>query len=159
MDMLPMPPRNADSLNSPKGIATTIVTVFHIGAQDRDLDALADIVAGADWKLCPNTRWSVAAADDLPSAASTTPIVLCERESDAGTWKDILESIGRFPTPPMLIVASRMADERLWAEALSLGAYDVLSKPYQASEVIRVLSMAWLHWSNSGKKATLAQAS
>jgi DNA-binding response OmpR family regulator len=60
--------------------------------------------------------------------------------------------------PPLLIVASRTADEYLWAEALNLGAYDVLSKPYHPAEVIRVLSMAWLHWRNRHEPAALAQA-
>jgi CheY-like chemotaxis protein len=39
------------------------------------------------------------------------------------------------PDPPMLIVTSRLADDYLWAEALNLGAYDVLAKPFDASEV------------------------
>jgi DNA-binding response OmpR family regulator len=88
------------------------------------------------------------------------PIVLCERESVAGNWKQVLESVGRISAPPMLIVTSRTADEYLWAEALNLGAYDVLAKPYHPVEVVRVLSMAWLHWMNrlSGN-ATMAQAS
>jgi CheY-like chemotaxis protein len=59
----------------------------------------------------------------------------------------------------MLIVASRTADEYLWAEALNLGAYDVLSKPYRPAEVVRVLSMAWLQWMNRrAPAAALAQA-
>jgi DNA-binding response OmpR family regulator len=86
------------------------------------------------------------------------PIVLCERESVTGSWKDMLETVGRFPAPPMLIVTSRTADEYLWAEALNLGAYDVLSKPYHAPEVVRVLSMAWLHWTNRRTAATMTQA-
>jgi DNA-binding response OmpR family regulator len=88
------------------------------------------------------------------------PIVLCESESRAGSWKDVLESVGRFSAPPMLIVASRTADEYLWAEALNLGAYDVLSKPYRPAEVVRVLSMAWLHWMNRRTaNVAMAQAS
>ena len=142
------------------------VTVFHVGPQDHDLCVLADILERTDWKLCPGTKWSLAATDDLPSAAARVgkngvPIVLCERESVAGTWKDVLEHVTSFSVPPMLIVASRTADEYLWAEALNLGAYDVLSKPYRAAEVVRVLSMAWLHWMNRHTMPlrSLAQAS
>jgi hypothetical protein len=32
------------------------------------------------------------------------------------------------------------------AEALNVGAYDVLSKPFNRTEVIRIVSLAWLHW-------------
>ena len=131
-----------------------------------DLCVLADILERTDWKLCPGTQWSLAATEDLPSAAARVgkhgvPIVLCERESVAGTWKEVLEHVTSFSVPPMLIVASRTADEYLWAEALNLGAYDVLSKPYRAAEVVRVLSMAWLHWMNRNTMPVrnLAQAS
>ena len=129
------------------------VTVFHVGPQDQDLRALAEILDHTDWKLCPGTRWTLAATDDVPSAAARlrsekVQIVLCEQNSAAGNWKDVLESMGTFSVPPMVIVTSRTADEYLWAEALNLGAYDVLSKPYRPAEVVRVLSMAWLHWTN-----------
>jgi hypothetical protein len=29
---------------------------------------------------------------------------------------------------------------------LNIGAYDVLAKPFDRKEVIRILSLAWLHW-------------
>ena len=59
-----------------------------------------------------------------------------------------MENILVLPDPPVLIVTSRLADEYLWAEALNLGAYDVLAKPFDASEVIRVLYSAWRHWTD-----------
>jgi DNA-binding response OmpR family regulator len=39
--------------------------------------------------------------------------------------------------PPLLIVSSRLADEHLWAEALNLGVFDVLAKPFQSEEVLQ----------------------
>jgi len=144
---------------------SAIVTVYHIGPEDQDLRVLADIVNQTDWKLCPGTEWRLSTAENLSSAApkltsGKSPIVLCERESAAGNWKDMLESLRKFSVPPLLIVTSRTADEYLWAEALNLGAYDVLAKPYQLPEVVRVLSMAWLHWMHRRTApAALAQAS
>lgn len=143
------------------------VTVFHVGPQDQDLRVLADILDRTDWKMCPGTRWTLAATEDVSAATARlrserVPIVLCERETVAGSWKDMLESVGAFPAPPLLIVTSRTADEYLWAEALNLGAYDVLSKPYHPAEVVRVLSMAWLHWMNrrtATATAAMARAS
>ena len=60
----------------------------------------------------------------------------------------MLARIKRLPTPPLLIVTSRLADEYLWAEALNLGAYDVVAKPFDSHELIRVVSFAWLHWND-----------
>jgi DNA-binding response OmpR family regulator len=45
-------------------------------------------------------------------------------------------------------VTSRVADDSLWAEVLNLGAYDLLMKPFDLTEVFRVVSLAWRHWKN-----------
>lgn len=73
------------------------------------------------------------------------PVILCEQEVP-GTWREMLERISPMEHPPFLVVTSRLADEYLWAEALNVGAYDVLSKPFNRTEVIRTVCMAWLRW-------------
>ena len=66
------------------------------------------------------------------------------------------------PTPP-LIVADHLGDERLWAEVLNLGCYDLLLKPFEAKEVLRVVSAAWQSWGSrlerlgTGHKPALSQ--
>ena len=72
--------------------------------------------------------------------------VVCERDLLPGTWMDMLEDIKALPNPPSLIVASRLADERLWAEALNLGAWDVLATPFNPTEVLRSVKSGWQHW-------------
>jgi DNA-binding response OmpR family regulator len=49
---------------------------------------------------------------------------------------------------PLLIVTSPANDHGLWAELLSLGGYDVLIKPFQTDEVLRVLGVALDFWSD-----------
>src|ERR1039457_7733253 len=63
-----------------------------------------------------------------------------------GSWTQLLAEIRLLSVSPFLIVTSRVADDYLWAEALNLGAYDVLAKPFDRTEVTRILSSAWLHW-------------
>ena len=58
----------------------------------------------------------------------------------------MLDHISLLPDPPLLIVTSRLADERLWAEALNLGAWDVLARPFDEDEVSRIVSVAGQHW-------------
>lgn len=58
-----------------------------------------------------------------------------------------------LPEPPCFIVTSELADEYLWAEALNLGAYDVLIKPFDPIELIRSLSLAW-QYSESRREIT-----
>jgi DNA-binding response OmpR family regulator len=64
------------------------------------------------------------------------------------TWTDLLDQINILAKAPSLIVASRLADERLWAEALNLGAWDVLVRPFDPLELIRSVKLAWDHWHN-----------
>ena len=75
-----------------------------------------------------------------------TPIVLCDSQPATGTWQQLLAALSKLPDPPLLIVTSRVADERLWAEALNLGAHDVLAKPYENTEVLWVLNAALRCW-------------
>ena len=37
---------------------------------------------------------------------------------------------------------------------LNLGAYDVLSKPFDRAEVLRIISLAWLHWKEEASTKT-----
>jgi len=45
-----------------------------------------------------------------------------------GDWKDILKALFGVSCSPALIVASHLADDRLWAEVLNLGGYDLFDK-------------------------------
>jgi len=74
-------------------------------------------------------------------------ILLCDGDGDQDAWRTVLAECHRFQHPPCLIVTSRLADERLWAEALNLGAYDVLAKPFDSREVRHALNRASLDWS------------
>jgi DNA-binding NtrC family response regulator len=76
----------------------------------------------------------------------TVAVLLCERDQPDGCWHDLLEGAAKHASPPSLIVSSRLADEYLWAEVLNLGGYDVLIKPFDCDEVLRVTSSALRSW-------------
>jgi DNA-binding NtrC family response regulator len=84
------------------------------------------------------------------------PVVICECKLPDGDWKLVLRECDSVPVRPNLIVSARMADERLWAEVLNMGAFDLLAAaPFEAEEVIRVTESAWLAW-NRGRGQTVA---
>jgi FixJ family two-component response regulator len=60
---------------------------------------------------------------------------------------------------PQVVVTSRHADETLWAEALSLGAFDVLVAPANQQEFFRMLSSAWQNWKERHQPCHAASAS
>ena len=104
---------------------------------------LRTIFAPFPWKLAS----VVTLAQGVRQAKSqSVPVIVCERDFQDGDWKLLLEEIGRLTKPPRLIVASRFADERLWAEVLNLGGHDVLATPFDADEVHRVVSYAVDSW-------------
>ena len=85
-------------------------------------------------------------------------VVLCERDLSPGDWKDMLERVRYVTDAPPLIVTSRHADDRLWAEALGCGAYDVLAKPFDRRELVRSVSLAWRHWLDERRNGPAAMS-
>jgi len=72
-------------------------------------------------------------------------VVISDCRLPDGSWKDVLRELRRQPAEPPLIVASRRVDERLWAEVLNLGGYDILTTPFQAQGAVQSVSLAWRH--------------
>ena len=100
-------------------------------------------MAGFPWKLA-NVATLVEGVRHAKSQSVT--VIVCEREFQDGNWKLLLDEVVRLAKPPRLIVASRFADESLWAEVLNLGGHDVLVTPFDADEVHRVVSYAVDSW-------------
>jgi DNA-binding NtrC family response regulator len=75
----------------------------------------------------------------------TEGVVICEARLPDGTWQDLLERVRRRPVVPPLIVTDRQADDRLWLEVLDGGGYNVLARPFDATDVFRVVGNAWRH--------------
>ena len=148
--------------NAGKMKENTKIKVLSVGLDTEDSSRLAAIFAHAEWPACPDSEWKLETAASLRMALTVLnrdglQIVICEKDLGSASWREVLEHVRQQPDPPALIVTSRLADDYLWAEALNLGAYDVLSAPFDAAEVIRVLSSAWLHRVH-GKELTAAKA-
>ena len=81
-------------------------------------------------------------------------MTICDTEIADGNWQVLLANLQSRSHPPHLIVSSRLADERLWAEVLNLGGYDVLVQPFDCGEVLRVARMAWMAWRQERQNQT-----
>jgi DNA-binding response OmpR family regulator len=81
---------------------------------------------------------------ETQAALSPAPgaVISGARLSDGHSWNDLLCEMQKMECPPPLIVGDRLANERLWAEVLNLGGYDLLAKPFVAKEVLHVVSTA-----------------
>lgn len=93
--------------------------------------------------------WTLVSVRSLERASAlirenTVPVIVVERDLFPGTWKDVLDITCLLPNPPLVIVTSLHADEFLWVEALNLGAHDVIAKPLDQVELLRILNFAWI---------------
>lgn len=119
------------------------ISILLVSSYSEDLTALR--------RILQHDRWDIVRASGCKDAASHlrnhgAAVVVCDRDLPDGDWKDLLLATFDLPHAPMLLVSSRTADETLWAEVLNLGGYDVLLKPFDRAEVIRVINMAWRRW-------------
>jgi CheY-like chemotaxis protein len=127
---------------------TTAVAVLIVSRTPADYETLRGVLCGS--------KWSLYSAPDVPAALrqmrrhTDISLLVCDRE----LWKEMLDSITDMPGAPVLIVSATKADEQLWAEALNVGAYDVLAKPFDTAEVVRSLSLGWLHWRRRNERVT-----
>ncbi len=132
---------------------TRAVTVLSVSPHAEDHFSLQAIFNRSNWLL--HRADTVGSARVLMNSHDFG-VVICERDLLPGTWVDVMAEAELLPHAPSLIVTSRLADDRLWAEALNLGAYDVLAKPFEHTELVRSVSSAWLHWHH--KQAVPARA-
>jgi DNA-binding NtrC family response regulator len=131
-----------DGIKKPPGLETAFNTVLSVSPNDEDCASLERIF---------KSDWTVIASATVASALSVlreipVPVVICDCGISSGTWGEMLDHFALLSDAPLLIVTSRLADERLWAEALNRGAWDVLAKPFDADEVIRIVIIARQNW-------------
>jgi DNA-binding NtrC family response regulator len=124
-------------------LGSDVITVLSVSPIRDDHDILG--------RVLNRKNWIIQRADSLASGVAKlrqnrAPVVISEQDLLPGTWREVWAEAARLPIPPFFIVTSRLADEYLWAEALNIGAYDVLAKPFDAVEVNHVVSLAWLNW-------------
>ena len=108
-----------------------------------------------DWRrfswIFKHTNWMLYRAKDYVEAAETIrsmPVAVLVTEAclpEGRSWTDLLE-FASTPGGVRMIVATAFQDDALWAQVLNMGGYDVLMKPFDRMEVIRVISLAWLNW-------------
>ena len=112
------------------------MAVIFISNSGADQDALRSVLDGLGIALVCVA--SVQEAVDL--AQRDRPVlVICDSQAGADPgWRLFLDRNANV----QLIVASRHADEALWAEVLNRGGYDVLTLPFAPDDLRRVLASA-----------------
>ncbi len=97
------------------------------------------------------------AVSELPQLLTQDPnaVILTEHSLPDGGWADVLAIALVMCPQARVVVTGKLADEALWAEVLNQGGFDVLAQPLDRSEVIRVMTSAWLHSHPQFKRAAV----
>jgi len=119
------------------------VSALLVGEYENDRMLVHDVFRRAGWRLfeARDRRHALECLD-----RHAVQVVLAESETPRWNWKRILGELRQRTHPPQLIVASRTADDSLWAEVLNIGGFDVLARPFRADEVERVIASARRHY-------------
>jgi DNA-binding response OmpR family regulator len=126
-----------------QAVSQRAVNVLLISPSDDDHQHLRGILKHSNWQQ-HGARTQSEAFEFLHD--NVTPVVICESQLPDGDWQEVLFGLGRMEYPPLLVVTSRMADDRLWSEVLNMGGYNVLAKPLNMKEVFHVVGLAWMAW-------------
>jgi len=122
---------------------TDPVNALLVGGSREDYQALKRICAVEGWRMrrVATTGEAIKRANE-----GSTSMILTEPEAPDGTWRVLVDRFAGRKGAPRVIVCSRLADDRLWAEVLNLGAFDLLNMPFQEKEVRHVIGHAWRSW-------------
>ena len=128
-------------LNPPPAIHA--INALFVGDSGPDYSHLCSIFKMMDWRLIrvPSLRIALRRA----SETAITHVLFEHRRGSANGWIEALDAIHALPCSPQFILTSRLGDERLWADVLSRGGYDLLIQPYESLEVTRVVIAAHEH--------------
>ena len=132
-------------------------TILLVSARAEDHDSLPGIFRGSRWKV--QGAWT--ASEGLKMIRrdhGEISVVICEHSLPDGDWRFLLTQMDKMAMRPSLIVSSRLADERLWADVLSFGAFDLLlGAPFEPDEVLRVTESAWSAWNRTARSGAIAR--
>ena len=107
---------------------------------------LREIVESAGWQLHHSPEWRLAL--DLAVRLGAT-VFMFDYDANPSEWEDALGRVLNWSHAPAFLMTSRLADDRLWAELLARGGYDLLLTPFDDAEVQRTIRSAHQHCKES----------
>ncbi len=85
------------------------------------------------------TTQKEAVKDILTTRSPFNAVVIDLPQAASPACKGLISSVKKVSPGTEIIFLSRLADESLWSQVLSSGAYDLLPKPPERSEFLRAV--------------------
>jgi DNA-binding response OmpR family regulator len=128
-----------NSQATPQARTAPVITVVVVLGSDTS--GLPDILRHSNWNIQTVADFDEAAV--CLQASAPCVVVAPYESSTSDGWPKLLDFLQRSGSPSRLILTDRLTDELMWADALSLGAHDVLAQPFDPTEIFRVITAAW----------------
>ena len=132
------------------------VNLLVISPVEEDHAFFRRVLSDRRWEV-RHTRNALDARATLHTRRIDVVVVDCEI-GDGPSWRDVLNEIQDMGGYQPVVTMSRLADDRLWAEVLNLGGYDLLMKPFDVEETVRVMTMAARRFLDRGAVAAVAES-
>jgi FixJ family two-component response regulator len=120
-----------------------IPLILMIGLSDEECSPIRAGAKGSGWRTQEVRGYREAI---LQLCREKAPVIVCNSKLPDGAWEDVLGATATQTVRPRIIVVSRQADERLWADVLNSGGFDVLASPYVERDVRRCIELACRNW-------------
>ena len=119
----------------------TLPVVLSVSGDDADHASIRNALSPISCRVVTAGTWAGAVQSLTDVCVS---VVICESDVPDGTWRDVLNCLPGRTEMPAVIVTSPRADDKLWAEVLNVGGFDVVAKPFDTDELRHVLLTACL---------------
>ena len=84
----------------------------------------------------------VAEAQEKLAGPVKYDLTFVDSELPDGSWRDVLQFVVASHSDCQMVVCSRCGDERLWAEVIQCGAFDLVPEPLERQEILRIMHSA-----------------
>src|SRR3990170_3591811 len=85
---------------------------------------------------------NVKEAQEKLAGAVKYDLAFVDSELADGSWRHVLQFIVASNIGCEMVVCSRCGDERLWAEVIQCGAFDLVPEPLEKQEILRIMHSA-----------------
>jgi FixJ family two-component response regulator len=118
------------------------VPILLASGRDDDYQTLQSFLHGTKWRVERALSWN-----EVPSLCEChlNPVVLVDRYFQGADWQSTVASLLDPAARRCVILLSDVSDPYLWNELVQQGGFDVLARPFECPEVLRILAFAQRH--------------
>ena len=118
------------------------VPILLASQRDDDYRTLQSFLHGTKWSVERALSWNEVSSF---CERHLNPVVLVDRCFQGADWQSTVASILDPAARRCVILLSDVSDPYLWNELVRHGGFDVLARPFECPEVLRILAFAQRH--------------